>query len=239
MSLASSTVSGMVTKIFKASDTAQSQLDLSGIPLLDLCFYIALLVGARMKSDLSATMHNIPSTHEAKALIAALRHHCNETGCSTGEETIDTMKAGYFKKAVTMVTCNLDQGEPKNKLESENADEVSMKNTLDCMSFCVATTGGREMKIDTFGWSSIMQSCHFHNWKWTGREDMFKDTKLGSETPKKIKADSSPGSAQASASAAFASKESQMLGDALRRKLAPKPSPTKKGDGNSASSNGK
>ena len=72
MSLASSTVSGMVTKIFKASDTAQSQLDLSGTPVLDLCFYIALLVGARMKSDLSTTMHNIPSTHEAKALIAAL-----------------------------------------------------------------------------------------------------------------------------------------------------------------------
>ena len=165
MSLASSTVSGMVTKIFKASDTEQSQLDLSGIPVLDLCFYIALLVGARMKSDLSATMHNIPSTHEAKALIAALRHHCNETGCSTGEETIDTMKAGYFKKAVTMVTCNLDQGEPKNKLESENADEVSMKNTLDCMSFCVATTGGREMKIDTFGWSSMMLRRRARCWE--------------------------------------------------------------------------
>ena len=59
-----------------------------------------------------------------------------------------------------------------------------------------------------------------------------------SVTPRKRKADI-PVPAQASTSAAFASKESQMLGDALRRKLAPKASPTKKGDGKSASSNGK
>ena len=227
-----------MAKILKALEPTifPAEVDLSGIPVTEQCLYVARLLNARLKSDLPTTTHDIPSTQSA--LITALSQHYTGTGGLVGEKTIANLKAGYFKAEGTTVTCNLDQGEPKHKLEFEHADEISIANTLDCMSLCSVTTGGRAMKIDTlwqeFHSAGVNLPCQEVDWK----GDMLRDTKIESVTPRKRKADS-PVPAQASANLAFASKESQMLGDALRRKLAPKASPTKKGDAKSGSSNGK
>ena len=224
-------------KLLKALEPSifPADVDLSGTPVMEQCHYVARLLNARLRSDLPTTTHDIPCTQVA--LITALSQHYNETAGLVGEKAIANLKAGYFKAEGTTVTCNLDQGEPKHKLEFEYADEISITNTLDCMSLCTVTTSGRAMKIDSL-WQELHNagvSLPYQEVDWKG--DMLRDTKIEttSVTPRKLKADS-PVPAQASASSAFASKESQMLGDALGRKLAPKPSPTKKGDGNSASS---
>ena len=176
-----------MVKLLKALEPTifPADVDLSGIPVTEQCHYVARLLNIRLKSDLPTTTHGIPSTHAA--LITALSQHYTGTGGLVGEKTIANLKAGYFKAEGTTVTCNLDQGEIKHKIEFEHADEISIANTLDCMSLCSVTTGGRAMKIDTL-WQEFHNagmSLPYQEVDWKG--DMLRDTKIEttSVTPRK------------------------------------------------------
>ena len=135
-------------KILQALEPAifNDDLDTRLFGHVDLCYYVARLVGAQMRSELPTTTHNIPITHEV--LITALRQHIKETGGGLiVDKTIANVKAGYFKTEGTKVTCCLDKGVAKKGLEFPLADQISIEEPLDCMSQCVVKTGGREMTI--------------------------------------------------------------------------------------------
>jgi hypothetical protein len=135
-------------KILQALEPAifNDDLDTRLFGHVDLCYYVARLVGAQMRSELPTTTHNIPITHEV--LITALSQHYKETGGGLiVDKTIANVKAGYFKTEGTKVTCCLDKGVAKKGLEFPLADQISIEEPLDCMSQCVVKTGGREMTI--------------------------------------------------------------------------------------------
>jgi hypothetical protein len=135
-------------KILQALEPAifNDDLDTRLFGHVDLCCYVARLVGAQMRSELPTTTHNIPITHEV--LITALSQHYKQTGGGLiVDKTIANVKAGYFKTEGTKVTCCLDKGVAKKGLEFPRADQISIEEPLDCMSQCVVKTGGREMTI--------------------------------------------------------------------------------------------
>ena len=208
----------------------------------DLCYYVARLVGAQMKSELPTTTHDIPMTHEA--LITALSQHYKETGGGLiGDKTIENVKAGYFKTEGTKVFYCSDKGVAKKKLEFPRADQINIEEPLDCMSQCVVKTGGRDMTInlaEEFGKAGLSFPKLTVDWK----GDMMKyaakrgQTVTSPEARKRLSDGQIKSSRESQASGASADpafKECQRLEAALRR-TSGKRSPGKSCDGNRAPS---
>jgi hypothetical protein len=166
-------------------------------------------------------------THEVEAtlesLTAALSQHYTATGGLVGPKTLENLRKGYYTKEAgdgKSVTCVLDSQEDKTELKFDYADVLNIVEPLDVNTLLVVTSAGREMKMDSLAQEFRDAGVELPRLEVEWKGELFGGKKVVS-TPEKRKSEDSDFSAAPDTNV-FASKSSQMMGDALRRKLARK-----------------
>lgn len=227
---------GLAPSIFENEEAGVDEIDED-----DLNWYLCRLVGVLRQSLLPTQTHDIEATHSG--LLAALSQHFTINGGLPDGLTLDDLKKGYYAHLENGkdIICLLDDktGAQRTKMSLNHCDRVEIANVLDAETEIRCTTHGTVMKIDSMGSTFREEGLPIPTLEVDWKGALFGTPKAKATPTKKrpLKETSSPGDASGSCTSptVFSSKNSVMLSDALRRRVAKKESPKKETGGSSGS----
>jgi hypothetical protein len=209
-----------------------------------LMHILCRLLHVHKENWLPTESHDMPKTVEA--LGAALSQHYTQTKeVPLNEEYVATLKQGWYTVEGKAVRCTADVKEKKTELLFDSSDSISPMAPLDLDSEFMIKVDGRKSPVGSvaqeFRDAGVKLPKGVPDWK----GDLFGTPRdaAQNQTKRKTTGDK-PDESQATPSSAFASKESTMLSQALRKKLQMVPghalvsSPQPQKTSNNASSSG-
>jgi hypothetical protein len=199
--------------------------------------YLCRLLKVQKGTLLPHVTHEIEPTVEA--FSSAFCQHYAAIGGLVGPKTMANMELGLWVKGEggKTITYTEDTKEEKTSVDFGQCDAVNIVNPLDPLTEVECVTGGRTLKTEAL-WKDFFQAegIKFPTLEVEWQGALFGAKKPMSTPTKKRKTPSrSPPSSGGTDPNAFASKQSVMVQDALRKKMKKEPAAGTPGSGSASS----